>query len=93
VGVLGLSGICFGEQFYFLLSELGPQRLGLRPRLAAMLDGESTDGVSYRSVGAKSANEGRLPNRNGGPSLAMVTSGLRGPFGSLPRMLSYRRLS
>ncbi len=25
VGVLGLSGICFGELFYFLLSELGPQ--------------------------------------------------------------------
>jgi hypothetical protein len=57
-----------------------------------MLDAESTDGVSYRPVGAKSANEGRLPNRNGGPSRAVVTSGLRGPFGSQTRRLSGLRL-
>src|ERR1700688_601298 len=52
VGVLGLSGICFGELFHFLLSELGPQRQGLRPRLTSNLDAGSTADVSHRSVGA-----------------------------------------
>src|ERR1700693_4792190 len=49
VGVLGLSGICFGELFHFLLSELGPQRQGLRPRFTSILDAESKEGVSHRS--------------------------------------------
>lgn len=93
VGVLGLSGICLGELFHFLLSELGPQRQGLRPSFTNILDAKSKAGVSHLSVAPDLRFEGRLLNRNGGPSLAMVTSGLRGPSGSQPRRLSYRRLS